>query len=316
MLNLIDCKIKGSPLGIAREAFWLLSKFSAENKVRNASVLQLGKQSGIVTLRDMRKVARFWGLVEPTVSPRDKSDVYWRQPIDQDIFSSIGYTKIDSIDVSDYEDSTLAHDLNVPLVAGQFEQYDLIFDGGTSEHIFDQIQVLKNIHILTKIGGFVIHYTPANNFVDHGFYQFSPSYYHDYYSANNYKIHEFLLLRSDKSFKSPRYAYKYVPLAFEHLSYGGWGDYMLGNWVVVEKTAESTSGLNPQQTRYKDLLWVGKQPDVSSKREYSRLRKFVVGYLRAHPKFRQILLQFLHDARGFLPKNKRAPKMPRPIYKI
>jgi hypothetical protein len=46
--------------------------------------------------------------------------------------------------------------------------------------------LLRNIFEALVVDGIVIHHSPTNNFVDHGFYQFSPTLYVDYYSANGF----------------------------------------------------------------------------------------------------------------------------------
>jgi len=90
---------------------------------------------------------------------------------------------VDTIDISDYEGANLVHDLNLPL---QLERrYDLIIDGGTLEHIYNVPIALDNISSLLKVGGKVVHFSPANNYMGHGFYQFSPELFASYYSPNN-----------------------------------------------------------------------------------------------------------------------------------
>lgn len=90
---------------------------------------------------------------------------------------------VDTIDISNYEGANLVHDLNVPLHLGR--RYDLIIDGGTLEHIYNVPIALDNVSSLLKIGGKVIHFSPANNHMGHGFYQFSPELFASYYSPNN-----------------------------------------------------------------------------------------------------------------------------------
>jgi hypothetical protein len=46
--------------------------------------------------------------------------------------------------------------------------------------------LLRNIFEALVVDGIVIHHSPTNNFVDHGFYQFSPTLSVDYYSANGF----------------------------------------------------------------------------------------------------------------------------------
>ena len=112
-------------------------------------------------------------------------------------------------------------------------KYDVIFDGGTAEHIFNFPQVLKNIHDLLKLGGIIIHASPSHNHVDHGFYMFSPTVFYDFYSVNKFDILKSYIFeyKSDPIFDWLIYDYK--PGAIDHLSFGGWGRDSLGIFFVA-----------------------------------------------------------------------------------
>jgi hypothetical protein len=47
-------------------------------------------------------------------------------------------------------------------------------DIGTSEHVYNAVQSIANIRDMCKVGGHVLMLSPANNYLGHGFYQFSP----------------------------------------------------------------------------------------------------------------------------------------------
>lgn len=96
---------------------------------------------------------------------------------------------VDEIDASPYEGATIIHDMNLPLPNMHKLQYDFVYDGGSSEHIFNIKQVFDNINSLVKPGGCVATSAPANNQLGHGFYQFSPELYYRFYSnANGYEM--------------------------------------------------------------------------------------------------------------------------------
>jgi hypothetical protein len=78
-------------------------------------------------------------------------------------------------------------DLNQPLPE-QFEPYDFVINGGTSEHVFDVCQFFRTTHQLTKAGGMMIHVTPFHGWFDHGFYNFQPTFFYDLAAANGYRI--------------------------------------------------------------------------------------------------------------------------------
>jgi SAM-dependent methyltransferase len=64
------------------------------------------------------------------------------------------------------------------------EQFDIVVDSGTLEHIFDTRAALMNLGRMLRPGGRAIHMTPCNNFANHGFFQISPTLLIDYYHAN------------------------------------------------------------------------------------------------------------------------------------
>lgn len=70
----------------------------------------------------------------------------------------------------------------------QTEPYDVILDPGTVEHCFDVAQAMRNLAGALKKGGTIIHWNPMNNYINHGFYQFSPTFYHDWYGQNGWEI--------------------------------------------------------------------------------------------------------------------------------
>ncbi len=97
------------------------------------------------------------------------------------LVKEFGATSVTSIDASSYEGATYVWDLNRELESN-FPQFDTVIDAGTLEHIFDVRTSFSNIARCCRIGGQIVHMLPANNFVGHGFYQFSPEFFFSVYS--------------------------------------------------------------------------------------------------------------------------------------
>lgn len=109
-------------------------------------------------------------------------------------FQKIGANSIDSIDASDYEKATIIHDMNLPIDEKYKNQYDLVLDSGTLEHVFNFPQAIKNCMQLIKISGHFIGIYPCNNFFGHGFYQFSSElFYRTFSKENGFKILDMVL---------------------------------------------------------------------------------------------------------------------------
>jgi hypothetical protein len=104
-----------------------------------------------------------------------------------DVFSSLGFSSLEALDFSDHEGAEHIFDLNnAALPSGLHNRYDLVYNGGTLEHIFHVPNALMNISKMVRAGGTVVHLLPCNNWVEHGFYQISPTLMFDYYAAAGY----------------------------------------------------------------------------------------------------------------------------------
>jgi len=110
---------------------------------------------------------------------------------DTAFFYSLGFDALRSVDVSDAEQPTDLIDLNgLGLAAATGGEFNLVLDGGTLEHCFHLPNAMRNIVEATAIDGLIVHQSPTNNYVEHGFFQFSPTFFSDYYQANGFEVME------------------------------------------------------------------------------------------------------------------------------
>ena len=100
-------------------------------------------------------------------------------------FEALGAERVDTIDHSDYEGAKFVHDLNQPIPSEWREQFDVVYDGGTLEHVFNFPTALRNSMELLKPGGRLFIHNCANNMCGHGFYQFSPELFYRALSPEN-----------------------------------------------------------------------------------------------------------------------------------
>ena len=103
----------------------------------------------------------------------------------EEFFLSLGAKEIHSLDISDYEGATHIHDMNQQIPEVLKAQYSVVIDGGSLEHIFNFPVALKNCMEMVQVGGYYLGLTPANNFMGHGFYQFSPELFFSIFSGSN-----------------------------------------------------------------------------------------------------------------------------------
>jgi SAM-dependent methyltransferase len=120
-----------------------------------------------------------------------------RSPAER-FFRYLGFSDAASIDIDIDGGEGADHllDLNVDVTPQMLvEQFDLVLNGGTLEHVFHVPNALAHVSRLLRPDGVVVHVLPCNNWVEHGFYQFSPTLMFDYYNAAGFTCLESMLIR-------------------------------------------------------------------------------------------------------------------------
>ncbi|NKB43125.1 MAG: hypothetical protein GKS03_02485 [Alphaproteobacteria bacterium] len=110
------------------------------------------------------------------------ADVFWQ--------TFLGPHTYSAIDLHGIDDRVHKFDLNEPVPLDQ--QFDIVCNFGTAEHVFNVYQVFKTMHDVTKDEGWMLHGLPFQGWVDHGFYNFQPTFFFDLAEANNYAPRIFL----------------------------------------------------------------------------------------------------------------------------
>ncbi|HWI37730.1 MAG TPA: hypothetical protein VNU64_14845 [Burkholderiales bacterium] len=77
-------------------------------------------------------------------------------------------------------------DLNHAVDLGQ--RFEVVIDGGTAEHVFNVAQFFTTCHELAAPGGLILHHNPFRGWLEHGFYNFNPTFYWDVAAANRYDM--------------------------------------------------------------------------------------------------------------------------------
>lgn len=97
----------------------------------------------------------------------------------------LDYRSITAIDLNG-TDAALQYDLNVPVPLEK--QYHIVVNTGTAEHVFNVCQFFKTVHERTLPGGLMIHSMPFTGWLDHGFFNFNPTFIADLATANQYQV--------------------------------------------------------------------------------------------------------------------------------
>ncbi len=102
------------------------------------------------------------------------------------LFLAMGI-QVDFVDIVASRGMEIVLDLNQPAPPELMDSYDVIYDGGTMEHCFNVGQVMKNLHAMAHMSGYIVHVNPLN-FFNHGFFNFNPTFYHDFYTQSGNRI--------------------------------------------------------------------------------------------------------------------------------
>jgi hypothetical protein len=132
----------------------------------------------------------------------------------EELFRLVGFEDYADVDFNASQGVKLVHDMNQPIPEQWHCRYDYVFENGTIEHIFDIKQAIFNIAQLVSVGGCVSHASPLDAF-NHGFYNFSINFFHDFYTANGFTDIQFHLLRYAADWRANQYAF-WEALPYNH----------------------------------------------------------------------------------------------------
>ncbi len=239
-------------MGIARGMTRLLLDEHCR-KPFSGRVLVLGRQHVYFGMGELRK----WAAMHDVTLSQAKDirlsnipDLAAKKCIDDHtLFEALGFDVVDTTDFSDYEGADIIWDLNQPVPDEMRGKYDMIVDAGTSEHIFHVPNVMANIHAMLKVGGRIIHGAPTSNFVDHGFFMFSPTFFFDYYTANKFEIGACYLVELFLDPERLWNIHELRPGGVEHLL--GRMNGLFATYFTATKTSSSTGHTVPQQGAYR-----------------------------------------------------------------
>lgn len=144
------------------------------------NVLTIGRQTLDVAPKKLCILLQRYNLPHDSFRNETKLSGYA-----DEFFQCLGATHVQSLDVSNYEGATLVHDLNRPVKVDWQGQYDVVYDGGALEHVFNLPVALRNCMEMVKVGGSLFLDSPGNNWFGHGFYQFSPELFYSALSQEN-----------------------------------------------------------------------------------------------------------------------------------
>lgn len=169
----------------------------------------------------------------------------------ESVLGAMGVKEFVSIDVEAHEGSEVLVDMNYP-VLGQVKdigEFDIVLDLGTMEHCFNVPQFMQNLEILCKPldGGYIIHWNPFYS-INHGFYNFNPTFYKDWYEERSAQLISLSVWGTSKEGQKCNVI---VPLTdrVPHLDLVN-----SFNLVIVRNSPKLDEFKYPVQTKYKSFI--------------------------------------------------------------
>jgi len=228
-------------LGLETKHYELLKQYG-----KGGTLLSLGYPDLLVKKDDLG--------VEAMVRPDSKDIGKWHNwPFDiyesKDVFQKLGYASY-FVDLLPSRGCERVLDLNQPIewaAQDMLEQFDVVLDPGTLEHVFNIGQAFKNVLALLKPGGVVIHLNPTNQ-INHGFWSISPTAYWDFYTQNGCGIEEISTISGPVLNR----VYQRLPLTPEGPITRWQVAVEMSVMCVAKKPLEGKATLWPIQTKYRN----------------------------------------------------------------
>lgn len=170
-------------------------------KCSDKKLLTLGVQDCYFSYDEVARFLARHGMPHEPISPAEvlpTTGFKWVPPPEREEFRNCIHQKtlfrllgflpenIYSMDVSEFEGADIIHDLNVPVDPSLCSRFDIIFDGGTIEHVFSIKDALFNMCRMCKIGGIVLNFSPVD-YINHGFINLNGEILRDCFLANGFE---------------------------------------------------------------------------------------------------------------------------------
>ncbi len=193
-------------------------------------------------------------------------------------FTLLGSNNVDHLDVSKYENANIILDLNKKVPNKYKNKFDNIVDFGTIEHVYNTPNLLFNYINMLKKNGFLVILTRSSNSIDHGFFSFSPTFFHDFFPINGFKILNTYLLE-----RSPYYPeknknekiYKYTKTYLENPIVSSKTIDLI---IFIKKINNTKNIKTPLQYYYKKLFKI-KKIEKKKSYDFKKFIKIIISYL-------------------------------------
>jgi hypothetical protein len=160
-------------MGINIETVKLMKEIQEKKLLKGSSVLELGLQELTIPAS---KVSKLLKTNQKISNPAQ-------------LFEFFGFSEHKSID-GVKASNCYPIDLNKDITRENLEflKSDLVTNFGTSEHVFNQSAVFKNIHELCNVDGLMVHALPISGHFQHGYFNYHPRLFQELALVNGYCV--------------------------------------------------------------------------------------------------------------------------------
>jgi hypothetical protein len=170
-------------MGVGIAALTLLDRLFRDGALpRRGAVMELGAQELLLKGYE-QALDTFGGLFEVPLAQLAVHDP--RPKKARALYDAIGW-QYACIDI-DADEGVERFDLNRDAVPGG-RQHDLVTNLGTTEHVLNQANCFPVMHDFTRPGGVMVHGVPCLGYLEHGFFNYHPNFFHALAAANAYEI--------------------------------------------------------------------------------------------------------------------------------
>jgi SAM-dependent methyltransferase len=171
-------------LGISAGVFQKMLDVAAKRELFGPGAM-LGRQR----VNRAGEIARIQAKLSARGIELERSEIVDEGRYADRLFRLLGIGDLQVVDLSDYEGADVILDLSQPLPVEHERSFGFIYDGGTTEHIFDTVSAFRNIDRMLKPGGTFASCVPMNGWPGHGFYQMQPALVYSFWrDALGYEV--------------------------------------------------------------------------------------------------------------------------------
>lgn len=250
-------------MGLGVEAIEAIGREHAYRPICG-DVVFIGRQTTYFTPGELVALLRSYGhAVDATAIEIDRTTTNRQQGhegkqlvTDRSVFRALGIESIRALDVSDYEDAEIVHDLNEPLPPHLHGCADFVVDGSTLDNVFDPAMCLRNMAALLRPGGRLVTLN-AYTTLQTAYTLCSPPWYLDYFVENGFVDCRVYVIVGRRGRKN---AFWLDPGYIDRARSGTLGFSARGNVFIValaERGPNSTTDRSPVQQVYRSAAnWV------------------------------------------------------------